>query len=81
MCLYSHSTGIFGWKNWGLLGVCFPLMLHNIYRLFQICQRFEGWEVVSTQDMVNIVWGVITIVLAVAILYSYAILLKARYQN
>lgn len=56
-------------------------MLHNIYRLFQIFQRFEGWELVSTQDKVNFIWGAITIAFTVAVFYSSAIILKARYQN
>lgn len=48
-------------------------MLHNIYRVFQIWKRFEGWEVVGTQDKVNVIWGVVTVVFTVAVFYSYAI--------
>lgn len=76
VCLYSHSAGRLDWKDWSMLSVCLPLMLHNIYRLFQISWEFEGWEVASTQDKVNIIWGAITIIFTAAVFYSYAIMVK-----
>ncbi|KAF3484435.1 uncharacterized protein GIQ15_03759 [Arthroderma uncinatum] len=68
-------------KDWVMLCVTLPFMLHNTYLMFQAWQKFESWGAASTTDKTHLIWGAISMVFAITTVSGYGTLLVLSYRD